>query len=99
MKIVNKYYTKVEKLTNKLIKKMFGCESIQDALVMQRELKIEIETRIKKPIEEITNDDFIKNNMLSYDYAKYKTISKILDIISGVIILDKFVADDYEKEI
>lgn len=98
MKIVSKYYNKIEKLTNKLIKKMFSCESIQDALVMQRKLRIEIETRIKKPIEEITNDDFIKNSILSYDYARYRTISKILDIISQVVVLDKFIADDYEKE-
>ena len=97
MKIVNKYYMKIEKLTNKLIKRMFGCKTIQDAFILQRKLKVGIEARIKKQISEITNDDIIKNK-LSYDYAKYRTISKILEIVSEVVVLDKFIADDYEKE-
>lgn len=99
MKIVSKYYNKIEKITNKLIKKMFGCKSISDAFIMQRELRIKIEEIIKKPIDEITNEDFIKNGFLAYNYAKYRTISKILQIISEVVVLDKFVVDDYEKEI
>jgi len=95
MKVLNKYYNKIYKYTNKLLRKIFGLD-ITVAMAESYRIKSEIEKKIEKPIEMITTDDLI-NYKLSYNYCKYKTMNKILEVISGAAFINSFCEDDIKE--
>jgi len=95
MGAIYRYYKKIYKCTDKLLLKLFGL-NIEDSMVEMNKIKAEIESKIKKPIDDITMDDMIKN-FLSHQYCKYRTMSKILNVLSGVVTLDTFYKEDIEE--
>lgn len=95
MKVLERYYEKIYKYTNKLLKKLFGLD-ITSAMAESYKIKSEIEKKIEKPIDMITTDDLI-NYKLSYNYCKYRTINKILEVISGAAFVNLFCKDDIKE--
>lgn len=95
MKLFDDYHKKIERATEKLLRKTVGCKSIVDALKMTRDLKIKIEKTSGKNIHEVTMDELIEHK-LTHEYAKWRTLSQIMEIVSSSIILQKFIADEYE---
>ena len=95
MKVLEKYYNKIYKHTNKLLKKIVGLD-ITDALRETCKLRKEIEKKCGKSIETITTDDFMKNR-ISYDYCRYKTINEILSVISKVALISTFREEEIEE--
>jgi hypothetical protein len=95
MKVLERYYEKIYKYTNKLLRKIFGLD-VTAAMTESYRIKSEIEKKIEKPIEMITTDDLI-NYKLSYNYCKYKTINKILEVISGAAFINSFCEDDIKE--
>lgn len=96
MKIVDKYYEKLHKQTARMTKKLFG-KDIAGCLTLRYELKKHLEEVTGKAVDEITNEDIIKNK-ISCDYAKYKTLSKILEVIETACTLKIFTIEEYENE-
>ena len=96
MKILEKYYNKIYKHTNKLLKKIFNL-NVEESMVELHNLKKEIEGKIKKPIEEITTEDLI-NNKLSLQFCKYRTIDKIIAVLSGAAFINVY-CNNYIEEI
>jgi hypothetical protein len=95
MKVLERYYEKIYKYTNKLLRKIFGLD-VTAAMAESCRIKSEIEKKIEKPIEMITTEDLI-NHKLSYLYCKYKTISNILEVISGAAFVNSFCKDDVKE--
>ena len=95
MKVLERYYEKIYKYTNKLLRKIFGLD-VMAAMAESYRIKSEIEKKIEKPIEMITTKDLI-NHKLSYLYCKYKTISNILEVISGAAFVNLFCKDDVKE--
>lgn len=95
MKILEKYYKKIYKHTNKLLKKIIGLD-VTGAMAESYRLKKEIEKKCEKKFEKITVEDLIKNK-LSYDYCKYKTLNNILAVISGAAFINSFCEKDVEE--
>lgn len=96
MKLVDKYYNKIHKHTSKMTKKLFG-KNVTECMAMRFNLKTVIEKIINKPIDEITNEDIIKNK-IHYYYVKYKTVSKILEVLETACTLKNFTIEEYENE-
>lgn len=107
MRLTDRYYNKIYKETSKLTKKLFG-KNITDCLVERYELKTFFEKTICKPIDEITGQDIqsVRNilkaenkpNDLLFQWAKYKTLCKILDIVETTNTLKTFTIQGYEDE-
>lgn len=107
MKLTDRYYNKIYKETSKLTKKLFG-KNITDCFVERYELKTFFEKIICKPIDEITGQDIqsVRNilkaenkpNDLLFQWAKYKTLCKILDIVETTNTLKTFTIQGYEDE-
>lgn len=107
MELINKYYKKLYKETEKVTKKLFG-KSIVDCRVERYELKKFFEKIICKSIDEITGQDIQsvrdilkaenKPNDLLFQWAKYKTLCKILDIVETTNTLKTFTIQEYEDE-
>ena len=95
MKILEKYYNKIYRHTNKLLKKIFNL-NVDESMIELHNLKKEIEGKIKKPIEEITTEDLIKNK-LSLQYCKYRTIDKILAVLSGAAFMNTYCDVDVKE--
>lgn len=95
MKILERYYKKIYKYTNKLLKKVFDLDVV-NAMKEVHNLKSEIEKEIGKGIEEITKEDLIEKK-LSYKYCKYRTMNNILSVISGASFLNSFCDEDLEE--
>lgn len=95
MKILERYYKKIYKYTNKLLKKVFNLD-IVTSMKEVHNLKSEIEKEIGKGIEEITKEDLIEKK-LSYKYCKYRTMNNILSVISGASFLNSFCDEDLEE--
>jgi len=95
MRILKRYYKKIYKYTDKLLKKVFGMNAI-DSMKKTYELKKSIEKKIKKPIDEITTDDLIKNK-LSADYCEYRTLNEILGVLSGASFLNIFREEELKE--
>jgi len=95
MKILEKYYNKIYRHTNKLLKKIFNL-SVDESMVELYNLKKEIQRKIEKPIEDITSEDLIKNK-LSLQYCKYRTIDKILSVLSGVAFISTYCDNDIKE--
>lgn len=95
MKILERYYKKIYKYTNKLLKKVFDLDVV-NAMKEVHNLKSEIEKEIGKEIEEITKEDLIEKK-LSYKYCKYRTMNNILSVISGASFLNSFCDEDLEE--
>lgn len=96
MKLVDKYYEKVYKQTQKVTKKLFG-KDVVGCMALRFQLKNEIETAIQKPIKEITSEDIIQHK-LSYTYAKYRTLFKILEVLESACTLKTFTVEELEYE-
>lgn len=96
MKITDVYYEKIYKQTVKVTRKLFGTD-VTGALALRYELKVNIENIIHKPVDKITREDIVKNN-LSYHYAKYKTVCKVLEILETACTLKTFTIEEYENE-
>lgn len=94
-RVFDNYYNSIEKATEKLLRKIVGCKSIVDVLAMTNDLRKELQEITKKDVHEITNDDLLKYK-LSYKYAKWRTLSKIMDTISGAIVIKEFISEEYE---
>lgn len=95
MKVLERYYKKIYKYTNKLLRKVFNL-NVVDSMKEVYNLKSEIEKEIKKRIEEITTEDLIEKK-LSYKYCKYRTMNNILSVISGASFLNSFCDEDLEE--
>lgn len=95
MKLIDKYYYKVYKQTEKVVKKLFS-NDVSGIMAVRFGIKKEIEGLIKKPIEEISREDIIKYN-LGYKYTKYKTISRILQILEDACVLKSFTIQELES--
>lgn len=95
MKILEKYYNKIYRHTNKLLKKIFNL-SVDESMIELYNLKKEIQGKIEKPIEEITTEDLI-NNKLSLQFCKYKTLDKILAVLSGAAFMNTYCDVDIEE--
>lgn len=94
MKALLKYYKKIYNHTEKLLKKVFGL-NVWDSMLELNRLKGEIEKECGKPISEITCEDLYKNK-ISFDYCKYRTLDKILSVLSGATFLNSFCDEDME---
>lgn len=94
MKILEKYYKKIYRHTDKLLKKIFGF-GVEESRVELQKVKSEMEGKVKKPVGEITTADLI-NNKLSFQYCKYRTLSNILSVLSGALFLNSFCDEDIE---
>ncbi len=92
MKFLERYYKKIYRHTNWLMKKVFGYD-VMKGMKEQSEIKKEIEKEIDKPISEITNEDLI-NKKLSYKYCRWRTLDKILSVLSGASFLNSFCEED-----
>lgn len=95
MKILERYYKKIYKYTNKLLKKIFNLDVVTSMKEVHN-LKLEIEKEIGKEIEKITKEDLIEKK-LSYKYCKYRTMNNILSVISGASFLNSFCDEDLEE--
>lgn len=95
MKILEKYYNKIYRHTNKLLKKIFNL-NVEESMIELYNLKKEIQRKVEKPIEEITTEDLIKNK-LSLQYCKYRTIDKILSVLSGVAFMSTYCDNDIKE--
>ena len=69
MKIVDKYYEKLHKQTARMTKKLFG-KDIAGCLALRYELKKHLEEVTGKAVDEITNEDIIKNKISCLDNHK-----------------------------
>lgn len=96
MKSIEKYYNKIYKETNKVTKKLFH-DDIPGCLNSRFELRKKIESVIKKPISEITDQDIIQNK-IGYYYAKYRTLSKLIEILEGACFFKTFMIEEFENE-
>lgn len=95
MKVLERYYVKIYKYTNKLLRKIFGLD-VTAAMAENYKIKSEIEKKIGKPIEMITTEDLI-NHKLSFLYCKYRTMNNILGVISGALFINSFCEDDIKE--
>ena len=95
MKILEKYYNKIYRYTNKLLKKIFNL-NVEESMIELYNLKKEIQRKVEKPIEEITTEDLIKNK-LSLQYCKYRTIDKILSVLSGAAFMSTHCDNDIKE--
>ncbi|NLM00811.1 MAG: hypothetical protein GX220_05085 [Treponema sp.] len=96
MKSIEKYYNKIYKETNKVTKKLFH-DDIPGCLKSRLKIKKEIELIIKKPIFEITDQDII-HNKIGYFYTKYRTLSKLMEILEGACFFKTFMIEEFENE-
>ena len=96
MKLADKYYQKIYKQTEKITKKLFK-KDVQSCMALRFELKQEIEDAIEKPINEIQPEDIYKNK-LGYIYAKYRTLSKIIEILESVCTFKTFTIEELDYE-
>lgn len=88
----------VEKKIKKTIKKLFGYTELSQAVNEMKRLQGIIQLITACPIDKVTTDK-IKEKNLGYEYAKYQTIKKILDIYTGVVSYNKFIIKELENEI
>lgn len=96
MKLIDKYYNKLYKQTLKVTKKLFG-KDVTESLVLRNSLRKELEEQTGKSIDEITGEDIIEKK-LGYKYAKYKTLSKILEVLESACVLKTFTIEEFEDE-
>ena len=96
MKIVDRYYEKLHSQTSKMTRKLFG-KDVAGCLALRYELKQYLEKVAGKVVDEITYDD-IRTHKLGYEYAKYKTLCKILEVVETACTLKLFTIEEYENE-
>ena len=106
MKLTDKYYDKIYKETSKLTKKLFG-KTIDECVVEKNKLAKDFETLFKKPIQYINTQLFQEkktelilsgNAGVFYKWAKYKTLSKILETLENANLLKTLIIKEYEDE-
>ena len=95
MRALKRYYKKVYKCTDKLLKKVFGL-NVDESMKELHKIRSEMEKSVKKPVGEITTEDLIKNK-LSIQYCKYRTLDSILSVLSGATFLNSFCDKDMEE--
>lgn len=107
MKVTDRYYNKIYKETSKLTKKLFGT-NVTDSMILRFNLKKDFEDLCKKPISEISAQDILaesfkrakrgETNIVLLNWAKYKTLCKILEIVETTNTLKTFTIQGYEDE-
>lgn len=106
MKITDKYYNKIYKETSKLTKKLFG-KTIDECVIEKNNLSKYFETLFKKPIQYINTQLFQEkkselilsgNAGVFYKWAKYKTLSKILETLENANLLKTSIIKELEHE-
>ncbi len=106
MKVTDNYYNKIYKETSKLTKKLFG-EDINECIAEKINLESYFEFLFNKPIEEINSafmqekrTELLKSGLgaIFCKWAKYKTLSKILETLENVRILKTSIIKEYEDE-
>lgn len=96
MKIVDNYCGDIQKRTKKILKKVFGYNSVSDGMKWRLHYRGCIEKIIGKRVEE-TSFDEIKENKLCYEYARYKTLDRILELYVSSVSLQKYQMKDFEE--
>lgn len=96
MKAVDRYYYKVYKQTEKITRKLFGCD-VTSALALRYQIKSDIEKKISKKIDDITTEDIISNH-ISCDYAKYRTLLRLLETLESACVFKTFTIEEFENE-
>lgn len=96
MKTVDRYYNNIYKLTERITKKLFKKNIIQ-CLKERYELKTKLEKVTGKKIEYVDNNDLVRCKA-GYDYSRYKTLCKILEVIETACTLKTFTIEEYENE-
>lgn len=95
MKVLERYYGKIYRHTEKLLKKVFG-KNVIESMKRSCELRKEIESKIGKPIIEITLDDLVSKKV-SCQYCEYRTLEEILGIISGASFLKAYRKEELKE--
>lgn len=95
---IRKFYEDNEKKNGKLLKKMFGCKTLSDALQLEESARTELTCSLKKEIDLISFQDVKGNSRLMYLYTKYKTLSVIIGMWIENRKLYAF-GSDYAEEI
>lgn len=95
MKSINNYCGAARKKTERLLKKVFGCGSIRKALKERKSLETSLEFFTGKKIDSFTVED-VKS--YRYQYARYKTLDKILSVYFDLVVLDKFICKEFGNE-
>lgn len=74
----NDYSKKIENKIVKILKKMFGYKSLNEAFSEEEKLIKFLESECGKEICLIEKED-MKNNYMLYIYSKYRTLKSIID--------------------
>jgi len=96
MRLINRYYEKIYKQTERITKKLFK-KDVTGTLALRHKIKQHIEKITGKKIDNITDEEITKYH-LGYYWAKYKTLSKILEVIETACTLKTFTIEEYENE-
>lgn len=96
MKLTDRYYEKVYKQTVKVTKKLFGTD-VTGSMALRYEIKKQLETVLGHCVGEITSEEIIKYK-ISYLYAKYRTLCKILEVLESACVLKTFTIEELENE-
>ena len=96
MRIVDSCCCDIQKRVRKLLKKIFDIRSVADGMSERLRCRELVEKVIGKRLEEATWDD-VKENKLCYEYSKYKTLDKILELYVGSVYLQKFAMKELEE--
>ena len=91
MKLINNYCGAARKKTERILKKVFGCGSIRNALKERKSLKMSLEFFTDKDIDDFTVEDV---KLYRQQYARYKTLDKILSVYFDLVVLDKFISKE-----
>ena len=68
------------------------------ALHLRFELKKSIENKFGTKIEYISTDDLVKQSDIRYQYVKYKTLNRILEILESACTFSNFSIEEFENE-
>ena len=96
MKIVDVYCSDVQKRTVKLLKKVFNIKTIAEGLEERKQCKDLLEFKCNKSVDEFSNDDIKKTG---YQYSKYQTLNKILELYTECTILKHFTIKELEQQL
>lgn len=106
MKVTDRYYNKVYNETSKLTKKLFG-KTVSECMDERSKLVKRFEDFFKLPIEKINSQflqlertELLKSGYgcIFFEWAKYKTISKILETLEDACMLKTIIIKEYENE-
>ena len=96
MRVVDSCCSDIQKRVKKLLKRIFGIRSGADGMSERLRCRELVEKVIGKRLEDITWDE-IKKSKFCYEYSKYKTLDKILELYVGSVYLQKFAMKELEE--